>query len=143
MFLKILFFGIVTSIVAILLANHSHAFSLASEKRGRCCIVTSDTMPSHVGKAKELDEKQKKWVYMHIKYPKEALENNIQGNVTVQFVIETDGSISNVKVIRSAHPLLNEEAVRVIKNMPKFKPIIEDGKPVKAQFTMVVPFKLN
>ena len=100
-------------------------------------------MPSHAGKVRELDEKQKKWIYKHLKYPKEAQENNIQGGVTVKFDVETDGSIGNVKVVRSVHPLLDEEAVRVIKSMPKFKPIIEDGKPVKEQFTMVVPFKLQ
>ena len=72
-------------------------------------------MPPHAGKVRELDEKQQKWIFKHLKYPKEAQEKNIQGRVTVQFVVETDGSISNVKVARSAHPLLDEEAVRVIK----------------------------
>ena len=133
---------IASTIVAICSTNIPYAVN-SSNNINRVFVVVEDTMPSYAGKTMELDEKQKKWVFKHLKYPKEAQEKNIQGRVTVQFVVETDGSISNVKVARSVHPLLDEEAVRVIKSMPKFKPIMEDGKPVKEQFMMVVPFKLS
>lgn len=135
--------AIAAIIIAICSSNNSYAVCQAYNNFCKDCITVADTMPSHAGKVMDLDEKQKKWIYKHLKYPKEAQENNIQGRVTVQFIVDTDGSIGNVKVVRSVHPLLDEEAVRVIKSMPKFKPIIENGKPVKEQFTMVVPFKLN
>ena len=131
------------TIATIIFAICSYAVCPAYDNVCKDFITAADTMPSYAGKVRELDEKQKKWIFKHLKYPKEAQENNIQGRVTVKFDVETDGSIGNVKVVRSVHPLLDEEAVRVIKSMPKFKPIIEDGKPVKEQFTMVVPFKLQ
>ena len=130
-------------IIAICSLNRSYAVCQACDNVCKDDVAVADTMPMQESKAKELDEKQKKWIYKHIKYPKAALESNIQGMVTVWLEVETDGSIGNVKVVRSAHPLLNDEAVRVVKSMPKFKPVIENGMPVKQQFTMVVPFKLN
>lgn len=145
-FMKVIKFcigAIAAIIIVICSSNSSYAVCPAYDNVCKDFITAADTMPSHAGKVRELDEKQKKWIYKHLKYPKEAQENNIQGGVTVKFDVETDGSIGNVKVVRSVHPLLDEEAVRVIKSMPKFKPIIEDGKPVKEQFTMVVPFKLQ
>ena len=141
--IKVLAVAMTIAIIATYASINSFANTSANDKPNCVYTVSADTMPSHAGKVRELDEKQKKLIYKHLKYPTEAQENNIQGRVTVQFIVETDGSISNVRVVRSAHPLLNEEAVRVIKSMPKFKPIIEGGKPIKEQFTMVVPFKLN
>ena len=136
--------GAISAIIfAICSSNRSYAVCQACDNVCKDYIAAADTMPTQESKAKELDEKQKKWIYKHIKYPKAALESNIQGMVTVCFEVETDGSIGNVKVVRSAHPLLNDEAVRVVKSMPKFKPVIESGMPVKQQFTMVVPFKLD
>ena len=136
-------FVLATAIGAAYASSKCFANPIGNDKACFIYTVSTDTMPSQAGKFRELDEKQQKWISKHLKYPKEAQEKNIQGRVTVQFVVETDGSISNVKVARSAHSLLDEEAVRVIKSMPKFKPIIEDGKPVKEQFMMVVPFKLS
>ena len=141
--MKICVGAIATIFMAICSSNRSYAVCHACNNVCKDYIAVADTMPTQESKAKELDEKQKKWIYKHIKYPKAALESNIQGMVTVWFEVETDGSIDNVKVVRSAHPLLNDEAVRVVKSMPKFKPVIENGMPVKQQFTMIVPFKLN
>ena len=136
-------FVLAAAIAATCASSKCFTNTSANDKPCDVYTVSADTMPSHAGKVRELDEKQQKWIFKHLKYPKEAQEKNIQGRVTVQFIVETDGSVSNVKVARSAHPLLDEEAVRVIKSMPKFKPIMEDGKPIKEQFMMVVPFKLS
>lgn len=83
-----------------------------------------------------------KWIAKNIKYPAEAIEKNIQGKVYVQFVIEKDGSITEVKVIRGVDPLLDAEAVRVVNNMPKWKPGTERGKPARISYTLPVNFFL-
>ena len=102
----------------------------------------TDIVPTQESKVMELEEKQKKWIYKHLKYPKEAQDNNIQGRVIVRFFVKTDGSISDVEVVRPVHPLLDKEAVRVIKSMPKFKPTTQNGKPVNGTYVMTVPFQL-
>lgn len=102
----------------------------------------TDTVPTQESKVMELEEKQKKWIYKHLKYPKEAQDNNIQGRVIVRFFVKTDGLISDVEVVRPVHPLLDKEAVRVIKSMPKFKPTTQNGKPVNGTYVMTVPFQL-
>lgn len=102
----------------------------------------TDTVPTQESKVMELEEKQKKWIYKHLKYPKEAQDNNIQGRVVVRFVVETDGSIGDVEVVRPVHPSLDKEAVRVIKSMPKFRPTNQNGKPVNGIYVMTVPFQL-
>ena len=72
-----------------------------------------------------------------------AQENNIQGKVFVQFVIEKDGSVSNVKVTRSVDPSLDKEAIRVIQSMPKWTPGKHRQKPVRVSFTVPINFQLQ
>ena len=84
-----------------------------------------------------------KWISKHIKYPMIAQENNIQGKVFVQFVIEKDGSVSNVKVSRSVDPSLDKEAIRVIQSMPKWTPGKQRQKPVRVSFTVPINFQLQ
>ncbi len=79
----------------------------------------------------------------NIKYPTVAAENGIQGKATCSFIINKDGSISNVEIVRSAgDPSLDKEAVRVIKSMPKWKPGTIKGKPVRVKFAAPVKFSL-
>ena len=84
-----------------------------------------------------------KYLESHIKYPPEAAENNVQGHVIVQFVVKKDGSIGEVKVVRSLEENLDKEAIRVIKSLPKFTPGRHDGKAVSVWYTLPVPFKLK
>ncbi len=79
----------------------------------------------------------------NIKYPQLARESNIQGTVFVTFVVEPNGSISNVKVLRGIGGGCDEEAVRVIKNMPKWNPGIQRGEAVRVQFNMPIKFALD
>lgn len=79
----------------------------------------------------------------NIKYPTIPQENGTQGRVTVQFVVNKDGSIVDVKVIRGVDPYLDKEAVRVISTMPKWKPGKQRGVPVRCKFTVPVTFKLQ
>ena len=71
------------------------------------------------------------------------MKKGTQGRVTVQFVVEKDGSIANARVLRGIDPELDKEAVRVISAMPKWKPGEQRGKPVRCKFTVPVMFKLQ
>ena len=84
-----------------------------------------------------------KWLAKNTRYPMIAQENGIQGRVFVQFVIEKDGSISNVKVLRPVDPSLDKEAVRVVSSMPKWKPGKQRGKAVRVSYTVPINFQLQ
>ena len=79
----------------------------------------------------------------NIKYPVVAQENGVQGRVIVGFVVEKDGSISDVKVMRSVDPSLDREAQRVVKAMPKWKPGKQNGSAVRVKYTVPVVFRLQ
>ncbi|WP_298615130.1 energy transducer TonB [uncultured Odoribacter sp.] len=84
-----------------------------------------------------------KWISKNVKYPILAQENGIQGRVYIQFVIEKDGSITDVKVARGVDASLDKEAIRVIQSMPKWKPGKQRGKPVRVSYTLPINFQLN
>ncbi|MFA5418091.1 MAG: energy transducer TonB [Bacteroidales bacterium] len=79
----------------------------------------------------------------NIKYPPLAKESGIQGRVFINFVVEPDGSISQVKVLRGIGGGCDEEAVRVVKAMPKWKPGMQRGKPVRVSYNLPVKFTLQ
>ena len=79
----------------------------------------------------------------NVKYPIIAQQNGIQGMVLVQFVVECNGSITDVNVIRGVDPSLDKEAVRVVKSMPKWTPGKQNGQAVRVKFTLPVNFKLG
>ena len=79
----------------------------------------------------------------NISYPPMAKESGIQGTVFVTFVVEPDGSVSNVKTLRGIGGGCDEEAIRVVKNMPKWKPGKQRGKPVRVQFNLPIRFILQ
>ena len=79
----------------------------------------------------------------NIKYPTIAQENGTQGRVTVQFVVNRDGSIVVAKVLRGVDPYLDKEAIRVISSMPKWKPGMQRGKAVRVKYTVPVMFRLQ
>ena len=79
----------------------------------------------------------------NIKYPTIAQENGTQGRVTVQFVVNRDGSIVDAKVLRGVDPYLDKEAIRVISSMPKWKPGRQRGKAVRVKYTVPVMFRLQ
>ncbi len=84
-----------------------------------------------------------KFLQQNIKYPKEAQEQGKQGRVIVQFVVNKDGSITGDSVVRSVDPLLDAEALRVVRSMPNWTPGKQKGKPVRVRFTLPVTFHLN
>lgn len=84
-----------------------------------------------------------KWVNSRLEYPEIAKENGIQGRVTLQFTVNTDGSVSDVKVLRGVDSSLDREAVRVVSSSPKWKPGMQRDKPVRVTYTFPVIFQLR
>lgn len=84
-----------------------------------------------------------KWLSDNIVYPPAAAEEGVSGRVVVEFVVGKDGSISNVRVVRSRHTALDKEALRVVKAMPNWIPGRNNGQPVKVTYTLPVTFKLQ
>ncbi|MBQ1895949.1 MAG: energy transducer TonB [Clostridia bacterium] len=83
------------------------------------------------------------YLYKNIKYPAICRENNIQGRVVVTFVVNKDGKIVNPEVARGVNPSLDKEALRVISQMPDWKPGKQRGKPVKVRYSVPVNFRLK
>ena len=84
-----------------------------------------------------------RWVYQYLRYPQAAVEQGIQGRVIVNFAVDTDGTVTDVEVSRGVHLLLDEEALRVVKASPKWKPGKVKGWKVKAYISIPVEFKLE
>ena len=110
---------------------------LLSEEPG--VMVTSEKMPEYPGG----QEAMMKFLSKNIQYPASALENNKQGVVYVQFVVDIDGSITNTKVIRGFDADCDAEALRVVNLMPNWTPGEQDGKKVKVRFNLPIRFALN
>ena len=83
------------------------------------------------------------WLSQNIKYPVIAAENGVEGRVIVQFVVEKDGSVNGVKVVRGKDPSLDKEAVRVVSKMPKWNPGKQNGQHVRVWYTLPVKFQLQ
>ena len=84
-----------------------------------------------------------KWVYHYLKYPEIAIANGVQGRVMVQFTVEVNGKVSDVKVVRGVSDELDAEAVKVVAASPKWKPGRVNGKKVAVSMTIPVEFKLE
>ncbi len=102
-------------------------------------FVASEIMPEFPGGEQEL----MKFLKENLIYPKIAREIGISGKVIISFIVETDGSLSNVDVARSASPSLDEEAMRVVKMMPKWSPGKQREKPVRVIYNLPVDFILR
>ncbi|MBR3471367.1 MAG: energy transducer TonB [Prevotella sp.] len=83
------------------------------------------------------------WLSQNLKYPVIAAENGVQGRVVVQFVVEKDGSVTDVHAVKKVDPSLDKEAERVVKSMPKWIPGKQNGSPVRVKYTLPVTFKLQ
>lgn len=97
-----------------------------------------EVMPEYPGGAAAF----MRYLAQNVKYPTVAQENGTQGIVVVQFVVDADGSVTNAHVITSVDPYLDEEALRVIKSMPRWTPGKLNGKPVRVKYTTPIKFRL-
>ena len=121
-------------------------FSLQGHGQTNDTLVNEKEMLNFVEVIPEFpggQEALNKFLQSNLKYPKEAIEANKEGRVMVKFVVKTDGSITDVTVSESIFKELDEEAVRVVKLMPKWKPGMLRGKTVNVRFSLPVEFKLN
>ena len=98
-----------------------------------------EEMPEFPGGAAKLYE----YLGKNIKYPEMAKENGIQGKVFVKFTVMSDGKIKNVEVVRGVHKTLDNEALKVVKEMPKWTPGKQRGKAVNCNFTIPIKFKIS
>lgn len=113
--------------------------TIESDTNDDAVFVLVEQMPEFPGGEEELF----KFLSATIIYPIEARDSGIEGTVYVNFTVENDGAINDVKVIRGVHPLLDEEAVRVIESFPKWKPGKQKGKTVRVSYNIPLSFVLK
>lgn len=99
---------------------------------------TVDQMPEYPGGMQAMIE----FLQANMKYPEDAAKQKVEGRVMVQFVVETDGSISDVHVAKQVFPSLDAEAIRVVQAMPKWTPGKEKGKVVRVKYNLPVVFRM-
>ena len=128
LFILMLFFTMFTTVSA----------QSVQEKPQEKVYEVIEDMPNFPGGQGEL----MKYLRNNIKYPAEAQKKKIEGRVIVTFVVNKKGRIIDPTVERSAHPLLDAEALRVIKRMPKWKPGRLNGEPVNVKYRLPITFKL-
>ena len=102
-------------------------------------IEVPDIDPMYPGGTHEMT----RFIANSLRYPREAADNNKQGLVVYNFVVELDGSLSNFEIMHRAHPLLDEEALRIIKSMPPWRPAVYKGNNVRSTQYVPMYFKLN
>lgn len=120
-------------------ANVTQALpQVAAESGDTVVLRTVEQLPEFPGGIVEF----MKWLTRNLRYPPQAESRKIQGKVVVSFIVNKDGSIASPSIVTSADPLLDREALRVIKMMPKWKPGIDGGKPCRTMFAIPVNFYL-
>ena len=109
-----------------------------SEEDTEVFVIVED-MPEFPGGELAL----RQWISNNVKYPVIAAENGVQGKVYVTFVVDRDGSVTNARIARGVDPSLDQEALRVVNNLPKWKPGKQRGKPVRVSYTVPINFQLQ
>ena len=119
--------------------NYSYVFEPKEDENRPGVYSVVEQMPEFPGGDKEFHQ----FIADNVKYPAEAKEKGIRGIVYVNFIVEPDGSISDIRVLRGIGGGCDEEAVRVVEYMPKFKPGIQNGEAVRVSYTVPVIFRLE
>lgn len=120
-------------------SSYSKDFKIKDPKVENKVFESVEEMPSFPGGMSAL----MKYLADNVKYPVDAQENGLQGRVVVSFVVERDGSITNVQAVRSVYPSLDSEAVRVVEAMPRWKPGKLNGLPVRVKYNVPVTFSFQ
>lgn len=129
-----------SAVIAIMAGNQVGASDFESERYNDVEKIYTNveqpaTFPGGIGALVE-------WLSENLQYPERAQKNDIQGRVTVQFVVSADGSIGDVTVLKGIDEDLDNEAIRVVKSMPKWEPGKVDGQAVKTYFRLPLSFRL-
>jgi len=127
------------SVLAILFMVNTTATAQDKKTSNDKVYEKVEVMPEFPGGDKAMMD----FVATNVKYPKEAMDKEISGRVLVSFIVEKDGSITDAKVVKGIGGGCDEEAVRVVNAMPKWKPGMQKGKPVRVSFMMPFTFKLQ
>ena len=127
------------SVLALLLMVNTNAMAQNKKAANDKVLEKAEVMPEFPGG----EQAMMKFVSENVQYPEEAKEKEISGHVLVGFIVEKDGSVNEVKIVRGIGGGCDEEAVRVVKAMPKWKPGKEKGKPVRVSYMMPFTFKLQ
>ena len=127
------------SVLAILLMVNTNAMAQNKKAANDKVLEKAEVMPEYPGG----DQAMMDFVAKNVQYPQEARDKEISGRVLVSFIVEKDGSIADVKVVKGIGGGCDEEAVRVVKAMAKWKPGKDKGKPVRVSYTMPFTFKLQ
>ena len=130
---------ILMSMMAVLCIMTMSAQKTVVSQKSQKVYDTVDQMPEFAGGMSALID----YLSTNIKYPQDAIKQNLSGRVMVMFVVETDGSISNVKVAKNVFPSLDAEAVRVVKAMPKWIPGRHKGKIVRVNYIVPIVFSIK
>ena len=107
------------------------------KKAGEDAYMVVDEMPEFPGGMKALMD----YISTNVKYPESAKQAGLSGRVTTQFIVDENGVIRDVKVLRGVSPDLDAEAIRIMSSMPKWNPGKQDGKPVPVRYTVPINFK--
>ena len=127
------------SVLVLLFVANTNATAQNKKAAKDKVLEKAEVMPEYPGG----DQAMMQFVAENVKYPQEAIDKEISGRVMVGFVVEKDGSISDVKVVKGIGGGCDEEAVRVVNAMPKWKPGMDKGKPVRVSYMMPFSFKLQ
>jgi protein TonB len=125
------------SVLAILFTINTTAMAQNKKTSNDKVFEKVEDMPEFPGGEQAMMD----FVSKNVVYPKEAQEKGISGRVMVSFIVEKDGSVNEVKIVRGIGGGCDEEAVRVVKSMPKWKPGKMKGKPVRVSYMMPIIFK--
>ncbi len=129
----------ITGFITLLLITNVALAQVEEEAEEEYVYETIERAPEFPGGEQEFYD----YISEEIKYPAKAKELGQEGSVYVQFIIEKDGSVTNVIVIRGVSTSIDEEAIRVISQMPKWTPGYQDGEPVRVQYVIPIHFYLG
>lgn len=127
------------SLMAIFCLSTVSAQKTVVSKKNQKVFDVVEQMPEFPGGMEALF----KYMAENMKYPEDAKKQQVEGRVLVQFIVETDGSVSNTEVLMRVFPSLDAEAVRVISGMPKWIPGKQNGKVVRVKYTIPVSFRFK
>ena len=130
---------IIMSLMALFGLTTVSAQKTVVAKKNQQVFDVVEKMPEYPGGQAALFE----YLQKNVKYPADAEKKKVEGRVLVTFVVNTDGSITDIEVVRKTFPSLDAEAVRVISGMPRWKPGEQKGKKVRVKYTVPLSFRLK
>jgi len=127
------------SMMAVLSLTTANAQKTVVSQKNQKVFEVAEQMPEYPGGMMAMME----FLQDNMKYPADAEKQKVQGKVMVSFIVETDGSISDVKVMKNVFPSLDAEAIRVVKAMPRWTPGKQKGKVVRVHFSLPITYRLK